>query len=405
MKNFLAKHLVFHLLLVFAILTLGLTFKVSAQSMGTYYAQTKDVLEREWVGSKVYYPAGVDKRFFLASNTMGPSPSDKSQWRTIDIDRFAWAHNSAEFRHPTPGGLMHGEWFILPTHARESKPVLQLDQGATNNTTLWVYQTQVENSRYAADGQPAQIYCDFIYRLTPFDQQNFGGATTIYTLQYHIYNRDGVDITPPSSSNSIPITYNSYQGYVNTTSEKSNLLRFPNQSPQKYALASLIIPIEPTKDPATTPWKVEIEVIANSGEADIYVRGFRLRSAFAQHLLTGQKDAELLQMFKDSILDPMYGSDSAQVRRAKQIKFITAGGEQLSADGFRALAYIDQKFHNYTLKSYPTAANPDRAAKHILTFITNNGADNIEYQAYRAMYEDQTGKLPPAINEEVGFHF
>jgi hypothetical protein len=380
-------------------------------SMGVYYAKTKDVLEQNWVGSRLYYPPGIDKRYFLATDQMGTAPTDRTQWSQLDIDRYAWAHNWPELKILTsPQGLSNNEWLVQKTLATNTA-ILELDQG-TAVTALSVFRGPASDPTVNVTG--AKIYCDFIYRLP--DDNNQRANTTLYTFQYHVTDAVGMDVTP--TSNAVPITWNIYKNYQNTSNEHANILVFPNQPripKQQYAVASLVIPLDPAGlGPGKTAWSVKIEVIANDPSADIMVRGFRVRSVWAQKLLTGQKDAALEEMFRTQVLNQMYNGDNItdpavlaiQRAGAKKIKYITAGGELSSADGFRCLAYIDNMFHDYTLNRYvpPGAASPDHVGRHIYTFLASN-IDNGMYAYYRTIYEDETTKLPPAIMEEGGLDF
>lgn len=432
----------------------SLNFAASAPSNMSMYPGDFGALN-EWIGS-LSGPngAGKERRYFLASNwenTKG-DPTTPINLSPLDIDRSEWANYSptgdADFHSdPTNGGTIrdwsngYQEWYVNHVSSINTQ-ILQLIQGGASSPFMARYSDGTIQSVWggrAADndvnGNPnkAVILFDFIYRLSnikdapsqdDLDNPNFGDNDPLYTIAWSVYPNTTHSGTALQSG-SVNVTRAQYKEYISAQHlrENKNILSFPaipaNQTEQ-YAVQRFSISVD-NADYTTPPLSIAVNVTAANTNADIFIRGFRLRTQFMDNLENGlhdnpnvpgaipipagPADPKYLSDFFNSLIDSWLipiGGGLYDYTAHDRIQYITAGGELDDPSQYRDLAYVDNFLYHFQ-NSLPILPGQgprlENRHLHILTFLQGALA------WYRSVYEDETGALPVASMEEGGIDF
>ncbi len=414
-------------------------------------------------------PPGVESRYFLASNWMNAiSPMDRLTELPVDADRYSWNQQDPAFKvNSNNGGLVlsgEHEWKVrsVGQNPNDGGQILELDNFSLAGgipqqlNTLWGIVSSTGASRADIDpitGAPnsAQIVCDFIYRLPPDDYSIAGTLYTVTATWYPDATVNGTTgVVSPSGTAIGTVTanitwadFNAYTMPLATTTafiashpnESNNILLFPKKVPtQRYAVLRVASPGH-IGVPADVAKFVKFTAVAQDGRADMYIRGFRLRSIFMDnlenHLHDRQSVPGSIPLYKVGTNNYYLEDVCSQIVQSMNrdgtwnawnaINYVTCGGEMGNPGAFRALAYIDNAFGNYTYKLNQAGMSLHHR-QHILTYLAQtsqnafyvpNKPDNTVvhyenmpmYAWYRSTYEDETLQQPVAIMEEGGLTF
>jgi len=415
------------------------------------------------------YARAIEKRFFLASNWEPPvtannltARSDRSQTNPIDYDRNSWKTQEPTQGDPDfkldaanggtiPAGASNHEWYVpaLGSTPANGGQVLQLRQDAGSQplsaywcadgwdgTTIYpgvgrdtVFNTQTH--QYGPGYNSPVLYCDFIFRLSDAsdnpvtNDQNIANGEGMYELSYDAYP---IGSSTPITGGFVGFGRAWFNLFVNSPhpNENNNILTFQNK---KYAVFRMPIYIDGSWFPGGIPAaKIVITLKATNGAADIFIRGFRIRNQLMDNLENHLHDHPADQTpyrespVPDAFMIPVGGGANGPHQflsgaftqlvknmaypkadgtlnyyPATRISKITCGGEMHDPAGFRAIAYIDNYLARWSRSYRPT--NLWLPSMHLFNWFDQN------YPYYRMIYEDETGKLPPATNEEGGINF
>ncbi|MBS1904882.1 MAG: T9SS type A sorting domain-containing protein [Bacteroidetes bacterium] len=360
------------------------------KGMNIYLGATYSEFEYKYIGNRFGIP-GAEIRDFLASYENDNEFDVERNW----LNEFL---QSGHFSYWTTvkGSAVGSEWLI---DRSTSGTLLDLDLSKSDQyhgpqQDLFYYGGDYDyrythdhdiietddNGNFVADHGPKYAYVDFIYRLDG-SQPSSNAISTRPNDPLFAVNYDAS--LPTTSDRQIIITYQKYLDQINSGSyapkESPYLTKFPApkagiaSQPYNYAIARMKIDITQANHLVLT--------ILTSQSPGIYVRGFRIRSKVADKILTGgwdyqiRKDASAIKTAVKSV------SSSAW----DHTRGIALGGE-MTYEGFRTLAYVDQ-----------IVAKQIREFDY--SFLSTNITHN-NYPWYRAIYEDQTDKPPTTIMQE-----
>jgi hypothetical protein len=435
--------------------------------MGIDYGEHKTYFESNYFSALDTRLCASERRYFVASNEMNavaalthspPSlptasnvPTDLS---ALDVDRLHYCQSDAtklvELTALTSGKIeyLNGvggttskplyEWHAQALIA-STTPILVLDRTADFyhdyvKTSADQYNSWVDKS--STNFEYSNLICDFIYRLSPDDAALSGN---LYEIDYTVYRGANTTTGSVALSNSDYDPANAIPDNANWTSgphlgdkneQQSNIINFPTHSSNRYAIRRIVIPI--TNGTGGYPTRITYSLKCINPLADIFVRGFRLRSELMNELENGYKDADLALMSTNMLTEIYtYGGCDA----LNNTSYLTAGGEIRTPDAFRSLAYIDNFLSKFTVGGYRSRANgvtyqftPTFSCPHYLhrpmhiyTFLADGSSETgfgyqqapgislpaggyfdagALYAWYRSVYEDETHKLPPPAMEE-----
>ncbi|MEP7234606.1 MAG: hypothetical protein ABI778_04850, partial [Ignavibacteriota bacterium] len=329
--------------------------------MSMWYALTP------YIGSYNEYFPGSERRYFLSSNETGVY----AECDTVNT----WVNKvgSRNANH---------EWFVQDTMGISGNTDYTL-------TGLQVYAKSLEAhlGEYIVWPQTDSAFCDFIFRIDTVGKNSSTWDDARYSVEYYLIDKDSNVQTYFDT-----ITINKQLAFLQAPNrdliEHKHILMFPDTTQkvlsalqtEYYARIRQVLPIHIGSFQAKTV-EVKLRTFHN---ANIFVRGLRIRSHLAEEVLSGQKDSTLDTLFR-KVRDSM-----TTLGIFDQTPFITAGGETQTPN-FRVYSYIDDLCKK-------------QIGKHIVMFLASDGAF-IKYPWYRTIYEDQTDSIPPPLQAECAATF
>ncbi len=311
-----------------------------------------------------YFP-GSETRFFLSSN-----------------DHLDFAHDTVNNWDHKAGALNANiEWSILDT------------MGIPGNTNYVLTDLQVDpNSltgylgKYITWPQTDSVFCDFIFRIDTIRKSPSTWDSSLYIVEYYLK-----DVSNAVTTYFDTITVNKQLAFLRASNrdviEHKHIVTFPSLTLTKnplltenyYARIRQVIPIHVGSYQAKS-LEVKLRTFHN---ANIFIRGLRIRSHLAEQVLTGQKDSTLDTVFR-AIRDTLNNNGIFSTT-----PFITAGGET-QTPSFRVYSYLDDRCNK-------------KIGKHIVMFLAEESP--IRFPWYRSIYEDQTDSIPPPLQAECAATF
>lgn len=341
----------------------------------------------------------IECRFFLAGNEGQYLKDSLGQYTILDHPEYAY-----DMRHNwvnAVGVVSNKEW--------------QIGKLTTLADSAYILKTLNFQDQYLSYfGDTDSEHTAFIYRLDPLD--SVSGSNPLFQIEYTLtFAKDSAaDIT--IKYDSVQFSYNDYAAFIATSHprEHPHLLTFPNSfyghsrntlTPHPYALVYRNVPTHLPSDGSYGLMSDGINMeVKRLAPAIIYVRGVRIRSDFAEKILTDDSAtiAEAKRLFnaEKAIIQSGSGGGADQWSNTT---FLGAGPEPQGPE-LRTMAHIDMVLW----KAYH---------KHTIPFIANNTLLNTTWAWYRSIYEDETDSVPPPISAENleyengangkdgGFHF
>lgn len=324
----------------------------------------------EYVGNKSTLGSATDKRFFMANDWPG-SRADPGDYG-YDVTN-TWGSVTGEKVSSS------NEWYVAGDVQSNSNGYL-LEE-------LHVDQTKLDGNPFIIKPEsqgPTTAHMAFVYRINQSDFTDApvpSSTQTIYQIEYVVTKADNSTTTTVED-----IKYGDYAAYIANpeSHEPLSILSFGTPTKQKYAIKKTILVLPSGAKTIDCKLKKfsgpDAQQIMRDWGRGIFVRGLRVRSDVCEKLIKGELDAELEAKFADI----KSGFSSAAWQK---IPAVTAAGESQFVN-WAALAYIDKKWQQWsTAQGSPTP-------KRIYMFQAMHTGG---YEWYRAIYEDETGDVPPTL--------
>jgi len=308
-----------------------------------------------------FFP-GAERRFFLASNDSGIYAQHETgnNWK----NKAGSINANNEWKIPKTSGLSYDSNYVLDS--------LQVDPNSLAGFS----------GSYITYPQTDSAICDFIFRIDTTALSSSLWNNPALSVEYYLIDNSN-NVTTFFDT----ITVNKQLAFLQASNrdqiEHRHIVSFPKQSgtpfgtltPFYYARIRQVLPIHANSIPIKT-LRVKVRTFKL---ANVLIRGLRIRTQFAEQVLTGQMDSTLDTLFR-AIRDTLNNEGLFN-----STPFITAGGETQTPN-FRVYSYVDDRMNK-------------KIGKHLVMFLTDDGT-YIHFPFYRSIYEDQTDSVPPPLQAE-----